>query len=106
MSKEDKATRYVQDKMFPHIVNAVSMSEKACFTQNDLKQAYEKGYDEGYSEGRKETLLDELKKNIDEEAIIFCKMKQEEVWDKIKHLFTFDEILEANKDVLKRLKNK
>lgn len=46
MSKEDKATRYVQDKMFPHIVNAVSMSEKACFTQNDLKQAYEKGWDD------------------------------------------------------------
>lgn len=87
MSKEDKATRYVQDKMFPHIVNVMSKSEKACFTHNDLKQAYEKGYDEGYSDGKEESLLEQLKKNKDEEARLVCERKQQEAWNEIKRYF-------------------
>lgn len=87
MNKEQKATRYVQDKMFPHIVNAVSMSEKPCFTQNDLKQAYEKGYDEGFADGKHESLLEQLRKSEDKIARLTCERKQQEAWDEIKKCF-------------------
>lgn len=83
MSKEDKAIRYVQDAMFSHIVNAVRI-EEPCFTKEDLRKAYESGYNEGYTEGRKDTLIDQLKKNKDEEARLSCERKQAEAWDEFK----------------------
>lgn len=50
MSKEDKAKRYVQDKMFPHILNATRMNEEPCFTSEDLRKAYFQGWDDGILE--------------------------------------------------------
>lgn len=86
MGKEEKAMRYVQDKMFPHIINASRITDP-CFTRDDLRKAYESGYDEGYSEGRTENLLDQLKKNKDEEAELICKRKQDEAWTEFKKIF-------------------
>lgn len=86
MEKEEKAMRYVQDKMFPHIINASRITDP-CFTRDDLRKAYESGYDEGYSEGRTENLLDQLKKNKDEEAELICKRKQDEAWTEFKKIF-------------------
>lgn len=86
MGKEEKAMRYVQDKMFPHIINASRITDP-CFTRDDLRKAYESGYDEGYSEGRTKNLLDQLKKNKDEEAELICKRKQDEAWTEFKKIF-------------------
>lgn len=86
MGKEEKAMRYVQDKMFPYIINASRITDP-CFTRDDLRKAYESGYDEGYSEGRTENLLDQLKKNKDEEAELICKRKQDEAWTEFKKIF-------------------
>lgn len=47
MSKEYKANRYVHEKMFPHIANMQRANEKiACFTEDDLKEAYIQGWNE------------------------------------------------------------
>ena len=90
MSKQKKisherrqATQYVNQKMMPHLINQQSMAEKPLFTSLDLKAAYEEGYREGYSEGRQESLLDQLKRNKDEEAELYAKRKQEEAWHEI-----------------------
>ena len=81
MSKEDKSTQYVNQKMMPHLINQQSMAEKPLFTSLDLKAAYEEGYREGYSEGMQESLLEKLKRNKDEEAELYAKRKQEEAWN-------------------------
>lgn len=47
MSKEYKANRYVQEKMFPHVANMQRANEKiACFTEDDLKEAYIQGWND------------------------------------------------------------
>ena len=52
--KEDKATRYVQNKMFYQIANA-SRSGMPLFTPNDLKKAYIKGWDDAFLEIKNES---------------------------------------------------
>lgn len=66
MNKEDKATRYVQDKMFPHILNATRMNEQQCFTSEDLRKAYLQGWDESlkFSWISVKEILPELKKRV------------------------------------------
>lgn len=85
--KEEKSNMYVQNKMFPYIVNAVGMEEKSLFTINDLKKAYENGYDNGYSDGKQESLLEHLKKNKDEEAKLIAERKQQEIWNEVQRYF-------------------
>lgn len=48
MSRRDfKASRYVQDKMFTHVINMQSANEKtACFTEDDLREAYIQGWND------------------------------------------------------------
>lgn len=126
MSKENKATRYVQDMMFPYIVNA-KRSDEPCFTKKDLKEAYLKGWDSAL----KNILVDASKElpeyDIDVWVInekgeqFYCHRSNENIVQTDKYGWcnytgsdiiawirpvSFDEILKLNKDVLKRLKDK
>lgn len=47
MSKEDKATRYVEKKLFSHAVDVqIANAKIACFTEEDLKEAYIQGWND------------------------------------------------------------
>lgn len=133
MEKQDKAKRYVNDKMFPHIINSTRMNEKQFFTGEDLKEAYLNGWDEAlkFSWISVKERLPELKKRVLVAHRLFnkisiCIMKRiphdasnpnnpNWHWSTVVNnddviawmpIPSFDEILEANKDVLKRLKSK
>lgn len=132
MNKEDKATRYVQDKMFPHILNATRMNEQPCFTSEDLRKAYLQGWDAALGNqwiSVKDTLPDvgiSVLVLTSNSKVSMSKIYQPKdchgndtgiirwngsstfdnsivAWMPIP---SFEEILEANKDVLKRLKSK
>lgn len=130
MEKQDKAKRYVNDKMFPHIINSTRMNEKQFFTGEDLKEAYLNGWDEALKS--QWIMVDERTPKANEEVYVlfeydggirietdvyfgddFYNFHKDLVWnyggEKIiawMPIPSFDEILEANKDVLKRLKSK
>lgn len=130
MEKQDKAKRYVNDKMFPHIINSTRMNEKQFFTGEDLKEAYLNGWDEALK--IQWIMVDERKPQENEKVFVLFEYNgmvridtdvyfgdnhymyyTDGVWsfggEKIiawMPIPSFDEILEANKDVLKRLKSK
>lgn len=128
--KDNKATRYVQDKMFPHVVKAVRKEEQ-CFTQYDLRESYLKGWDEALNSQwvRVEDGLPKINEQvfvlfehngkimIDNDVYFggdfYKTYYKDKIWsfggDKIiawMPIPSFDEILKANKDVLRRLKDK
>jgi len=130
MEKQDKAKRYVNDKMFPHIINSTRMNGKQFFTGEDLKEAYLNGWDEALK--TQWIMVDERKPKKNEKVFVlfeyngmvgidtdvyfgddFYNFYKDRVWnyggEKIiawMPIPSFDEILEANKDVFKRLKSK
>lgn len=130
MEKQDKAKRYVNDKMFPHIINSTRMNGKQFFTGEDLKEAYLNGWDEALK--IQWIMVDERKPKKNEKVFVlfeyngmvgidtdvyfgddFYNFYKYRVWnyggEKIiawMPIPSFDEILEANKDVFKRLKSK
>lgn len=130
MNKEDKATRCVHDKMFPHILNATRMNEQPCFTSEDLREAYLQGWDEALK--IQWIMVDERKPQENEKVFVLFEYNgmvridtdvyfgdnhymyyTDGVWsfggEKIiawMPIPSFEKILEANKDVLKRLKSK
>lgn len=130
MEKQDKAKRYVNDKMFPHIINSTRMNGKQFFTGEDLKEAYLNGWDEALK--TQWIMVDERKPKENEKVFVlfeyngmvgidtdvyfgddFHNFYKDRVWnyggEKIiawMPIPSFDEILEANKDVFKRLKSK
>lgn len=57
-AKEQKATEYIQEKMFPHIANANTANDMAYFTRDDLKEAYTRGWDEAMEERKKDDIKD------------------------------------------------
>ena len=129
-AKEKKAQRYVQEKMFPRIFNAVRQ-EEPLFTKEYLKKAYIKGWDESLKSLWISVEERMPKPNTD---VIFITdigmimngqydgnvwMQMDGVWgsayssiNKCWNVIawmpipSFNEILETNKDVLKRLKYK
>lgn len=119
--KDNKATRYVQDNMFPHVVKAVRKEEQ-CFTQYDLRESYIKGWDEALNsqwvrvedglpkEGYDVLVIIEYFGDIQIHPHMYFGenewcfgLSKVIAWMPIP---SFDEILKANKDVLRRLKDK
>lgn len=130
MEKQDKAKRYVNDKMFPHIINSTRMNGKQFFTGEDLKEAYLNGWGEALK--IQWIMVDERKPQENEKVFVLFEYNgmvriETDVYFGDNHYMyytdcvwsfggekiiawmpipSFDKILEANKDVLKRLKSK
>lgn len=134
MIKEHKATRYVQDMMFPYIVNA-KRSDEPCFTKNDLKEAYLKGWEEALKNQFRKCINNKPIKGEEptdgENVILLCQIidgsndgyifpkantyKNGDWEGKMLMRYnviawmpipSFEKTLEDNKDVLKRLKDR
>ena len=132
-AKEQKATEYIQEKMFPHIANANTANDMAYFTRDDLKEAYTRGWDEVLKNQwiSVEDRLPEFDERVLTLHITYDNITNVRIMRRIKILLnpdefiwrwsltgdkygiiawmpipSFDEILQANKDVLTRLKYK
>lgn len=74
MNKEEKATRYIQEKMFPRIVNAVRQEEQR-FTKEELREAFETGWDEALKS--QWIMVEERTPNTHEEVFVMFEQEGE-----------------------------